>query len=133
MDTLQSAEEVRYIFNTASTFIWSRIFGDGDSDWSDEAEVNASIIGIIVAISGNVIISLALNCQKLAHRRLEREREQKRTQRGEGVSDSTTRRPSLGQRRTSNNSYASLREVDELEIDDREEVNDDDDERIVEV
>ena len=91
--------------------------------------MNASIIGIIVAISGNVVISLALNCQKLAHRRLEREREQKRTQRGEGVSDSTTRRPSLGQRRTSNNSYASLREVDELEIDDREEVNDDDDER----
>lgn len=31
--------------------------------------------GIGVAIAGNVLISLALNCQKLAHRRLERERE----------------------------------------------------------
>ncbi|KAI9066368.1 DUF803-domain-containing protein [Trametes sanguinea] len=31
--------------------------------------------GIGIAISGNILISLALNCQKLAHRRLERERE----------------------------------------------------------
>ncbi|KAI0637919.1 DUF803-domain-containing protein [Trametes polyzona] len=31
--------------------------------------------GIGVAIAGNILISLALNCQKLAHRRLERERE----------------------------------------------------------
>ncbi|KAI0370160.1 DUF803-domain-containing protein [Pilatotrama ljubarskyi] len=31
--------------------------------------------GIGVAITGNILISLALNCQKLAHRRLERERE----------------------------------------------------------
>ncbi|KAI0824671.1 magnesium transporter NIPA-domain-containing protein [Trametes gibbosa] len=30
--------------------------------------------GIAVAISGNILISLALNCQKLAHRRLESER-----------------------------------------------------------
>ncbi|KAI9001310.1 DUF803-domain-containing protein [Trametes punicea] len=31
--------------------------------------------GIGIAITGNILISLALNCQKLAHRRLERERE----------------------------------------------------------
>ncbi|KAI0356521.1 DUF803-domain-containing protein [Trametes cingulata] len=31
--------------------------------------------GIGVAVTGNILISLALNCQKLAHRRLERERE----------------------------------------------------------
>ena len=31
--------------------------------------------GIGVAIAGNILISLALNCQKLAHRRLEHERE----------------------------------------------------------
>ena len=31
--------------------------------------------GIGVAIAGNILISLALNCQKLAHRRLERERD----------------------------------------------------------
>ncbi|KAF7800110.1 hypothetical protein EIP86_011355 [Pleurotus ostreatoroseus] len=36
----------------------------------------AEVAGISVAIAGNVLISLALNCQKLAHRRLEREREQ---------------------------------------------------------
>lgn len=36
----------------------------------------ATFVGILVAISGNVVISLALNCQKLAHKRLEREREQ---------------------------------------------------------
>jgi len=35
----------------------------------------AAFAGILVAISGNVIISLALNCQKLAHKRLEKERE----------------------------------------------------------
>jgi len=35
----------------------------------------ATIAGISVAISGNILISLALNCQKLAHRRLEKERE----------------------------------------------------------
>ncbi|KAL6298111.1 magnesium transporter NIPA-domain-containing protein [Sparassis latifolia] len=36
---------------------------------------NATIAGIVVAVSGNVLISLALNCQKLAHKRLERARE----------------------------------------------------------
>lgn len=35
----------------------------------------ATLAGITVAIAGNVLISLALNCQKLAHRRLECERE----------------------------------------------------------
>ena len=36
----------------------------------------ASFIGITVAICGNVLISLALNCQKLAHRRLDEQRQQ---------------------------------------------------------
>lgn len=35
-----------------------------------------SFIGIVVAICGNVLISLALNCQKLAHRRLDEQRQQ---------------------------------------------------------
>lgn len=34
----------------------------------------ASIIGVSVAILGNVLISLALNCQKLAHKRLDAEK-----------------------------------------------------------
>ncbi|KAG8990749.1 hypothetical protein FRB90_001631 [Tulasnella sp. 427] len=33
-----------------------------------------SIIGIAVAITGNVVISFALNCQKLAHKKLEQDR-----------------------------------------------------------
>ena len=36
-----------------------------------------SFIGVVVAISGNIIISLALNCQKLAHKRLEAEASQR--------------------------------------------------------
>lgn len=40
------------------------------SDDEDQAARTASFIGIVVAISGNILISLALNCQKLAHRRL---------------------------------------------------------------
>ncbi|KIP09201.1 hypothetical protein PHLGIDRAFT_103209 [Phlebiopsis gigantea 11061_1 CR5-6] len=38
----------------------------------------ATAAGISVAIAGNILISLALNCQKLAHRRLELEREHAR-------------------------------------------------------
>ncbi|KAL5508027.1 hypothetical protein ACEPAH_5645 [Sanghuangporus vaninii] len=53
-----------------------RIAGSDDDGQSDSI---ASFIGIIVAISGNVLISLALNCQKLAHKRLERERRLGRT------------------------------------------------------
>lgn len=34
----------------------------------------ATFAGIVVAVSGNVVISLALNCQKLAHKRLEEQR-----------------------------------------------------------
>ena len=34
----------------------------------------ATFAGIVVAISGNVVISFALNCQKLAHKRLELQR-----------------------------------------------------------
>lgn len=40
----------------------------------------ATLAGITVAIAGNVLISLALNCQKLAHIRLEDEREAKRAE-----------------------------------------------------
>ncbi|CDO74283.1 hypothetical protein BN946_scf184663.g4 [Trametes cinnabarina] len=35
----------------------------------------SAAVGIGIAITGNVLISLALNCQKLAHKRLESERE----------------------------------------------------------
>lgn len=42
-------------------------------DQDDEAARTASFIGIVVAISGNILISVALNCQKLAHKRLQLE------------------------------------------------------------
>ncbi|CAE6505059.1 unnamed protein product [Rhizoctonia solani] len=32
---------------------------------------NATFIGVVVAVCGNILISFALNCQKLAHRRIE--------------------------------------------------------------
>ncbi|ETW84543.1 hypothetical protein HETIRDRAFT_458251 [Heterobasidion irregulare TC 32-1] len=43
-----------------------------DVEWPELSRATAA--GIAVAVAGNVLISLALNLQKLAHRRLERER-----------------------------------------------------------
>ncbi|CEL63753.1 NIPA-like protein 2 OS=Homo sapiens GN=NIPAL2 PE=2 SV=1 [Rhizoctonia solani AG-1 IB] len=45
------------------------------NDWrtalgSDKGS-NATLIGVVVAVCGNVLISFALNCQKLAHRKIE--------------------------------------------------------------
>ena len=61
----------------ASNIQWvlSLMASDGDED---EAKRWSSFIGIIVAISGNVLISLALNVQKYAHIRLRREKAQKK-------------------------------------------------------
>ncbi|KAF8443481.1 magnesium transporter NIPA-domain-containing protein [Terfezia claveryi] len=60
----------------ASSIQWilSLMGSDGDED---EAKRWSSFIGIIVAISGNVLISLALNVQKYAHIRLRREKTQR--------------------------------------------------------
>lgn len=60
-----------------STIQWllSLLGPDGDED---EAKRWSSFIGIIVAISGNVLISLALNVQKYAHIRLRREKAQRK-------------------------------------------------------
>ncbi|EKG15785.1 hypothetical protein MPH_06988 [Macrophomina phaseolina MS6] len=60
--------------------------GDGNEqngDWS-------SLIGIITAIVGNILISFALNTQKYAHLRLAREAEERRRRRYGGSSSSTT-------------------------------------------
>ncbi|KAF8469179.1 magnesium transporter NIPA-domain-containing protein [Kalaharituber pfeilii] len=58
-------------------WIMSLMGTDGDED---EAKRWSSFIGIIVAISGNVLISLALNIQKYAHVRLRRENVLKKLQ-----------------------------------------------------
>lgn len=50
----------------------------GSDGGEDEAKRWSSFIGIIVAISGNVLISLALNVQKYAHIRLRREKTQRK-------------------------------------------------------
>ncbi|RDB22614.1 putative magnesium transporter NIPA6 [Hypsizygus marmoreus] len=60
----------------------------------------AAFIGIMVAITGNVLISLALNLQKLAHQRVEvdgRERRQQDRQRGKynGLERRQSQEPSL--------------------------------------
>lgn len=44
-------------------------------DWfkalEPDKETTATFIGVVVAVCGNILISFALNCQKLAHRRIE--------------------------------------------------------------
>jgi len=55
--------------------------------------ITASFIGITVAISGNVLISLALNCQKLAHRRLDEQRQQQLFYGSSSYTSSSTETP----------------------------------------
>ncbi|KAI0347448.1 DUF803-domain-containing protein [Trametopsis cervina] len=57
----------------------------------------ATIAGITVAISGNILISLALNCQKLAHRRLEKDRELRTLRNNDGRSNGIGRPVKRGQ------------------------------------
>ncbi|EST05831.2 Magnesium transporter NIPA [Kalmanozyma brasiliensis GHG001] len=58
-------------------------------------------IGVVVAIAGNVTISLALNCQKLAHTRLQRGQNGQQDGHSDDSEDgSPNRRPSSGQRRS---------------------------------
>lgn len=66
----------------------------------------ATFIGIMVAITGNVLISLALNLQKLAHKRVEADGHKRRQsgRKGKGVTDvsgnlgRTIHEPSLDER-----------------------------------
>lgn len=119
--------------NGAPGHILRHIFGNADSD-GPETGSTASFIGIIIAISGNVVISLALNCQKLAHKRLERERQSRfRCRNGEGDGLLKGRRELLGGRRlslTSNDSILEQPELeDEVEGEDRDGLDDEDEER----
>ncbi|KAG6832949.1 hypothetical protein H0H92_004833 [Tricholoma furcatifolium] len=74
-------------------------------DWTIEAHwskddlpklTRATFIGIVIAISGNVLISLALNLQKLAHKRVEAGISAKRKQCGEVTSENGQHRRSNG-------------------------------------
>ncbi|KAL5527612.1 hypothetical protein ACEPAG_6413 [Sanghuangporus baumii] len=108
-----------------------RIAGSDDDGESDNI---ASFIGIIVAISGNVLISLALNCQKLAHKRLERERrsghtlEDNRRVQGQGQSHRFTgRNNGFENDNVTEPTYTSSRRI--VEMHDADADDEDDDER----
>lgn len=60
---------------------WFLVEMVGTDDSDDNLKRWSSFIGICIAISGNVLISLALNIQKLSHTRLEREEEHRRENR----------------------------------------------------
>ncbi|KAG0705505.1 magnesium transporter NIPA-domain-containing protein [Suillus ampliporus] len=69
-----------------------------------------TVIGITVAIAGNVLISLALNLQKLAHLRLEKEQRQARMERELHVSSDVLRSRSPHDHRPSDDPSACSRE-----------------------
>lgn len=63
--------------------------GGGKYEWS-------SLIGIITALAGNVLISLALNIQRYAHIRIEKEWELEKQQQDPDSKDSSHRRQASG-------------------------------------
>lgn len=82
----------------------------GGDESDPDGTYSASLIGIAVAISGNVLISLALNCQKLAHLRLSRERRAyaSRSLNGHGYGRKLSGRHSLA--KLAGQSFESVRE-----------------------
>jgi hypothetical protein len=57
---------------------WTDWLSDGDGSPEDELQNWSSLIGIITAICGNILIALALNVQRYAHIRLHRKKVQMR-------------------------------------------------------
>lgn len=49
------------------------MFINGDDDLDKMNSGRSSLIGVAISLVGNILISLALNCQKLAHTRMQRE------------------------------------------------------------
>lgn len=97
---------VTSVSNNGGFGIW--IFskkGGYDENWS-------SLIGIITAIVGNVLISFALNMQRYAHIRLEREVQEKERQRKK-MSASETSIATEGARDDSKRKYHSPRRSEE--------------------
>lgn len=67
---------MRIPLSIAQSYSWA-VFQDISDRLGLPRLTKSTVTGISVAIAGNIVISLALNCQKLAHRRLEREREER--------------------------------------------------------
>ncbi|KKZ68554.1 hypothetical protein EMCG_05841 [[Emmonsia] crescens] len=85
--------------------------GDGNGGGSPMSEWS-STIGIVTAIIGNVFISFALNIQRYAHIRIEREYERNRHRNGWRKNVSRTTEPS---KRLSSSNYGTLANEDEDE------------------
>jgi hypothetical protein len=91
--------------------------GGYDENWS-------SLIGIITAIVGNVLISFALNMQRYAHIRLDRERQEKERQRKKRSASGTSlsRLAEEGSKTDSKRKYHSPRRGGDANGDTRESV-----------
>ncbi|KAK4153743.1 magnesium transporter NIPA-domain-containing protein [Chaetomidium leptoderma] len=75
---------------------------DGDGSPEDELQNWSSLIGIITAICGNVLIALALNVQRYAHIRLHRKKLQVRERARQAIKNAIQGQGSAGQYGTSN-------------------------------
>jgi drug/metabolite transporter (DMT)-like permease len=69
----------------------------------------SSLIGIVTAIVGNVLIALALNVQRYAHIQLHRRRAQVRERARQAVQRATKAGPDGGQNGTKNGGYGTVR------------------------
>ncbi|KAI8233251.1 putative magnesium transporter NIPA7 [Colletotrichum sp. SAR 10_96] len=69
--------------------------GHGDGDGGKDLQNWSSLIGIITAIVGNILIALALNVQRYAHIRLHRERIQVRRRAKEALKHASGGPPSV--------------------------------------
>ncbi|KAK5654157.1 hypothetical protein OQA88_7588 [Cercophora sp. LCS_1] len=69
---------------------------DGDGSPEDELQRWSSLIGIITAICGNVLIALALNVQRYAHIRLHRQKAQIKERARQALKNAATSQESVG-------------------------------------
>lgn len=68
--------------NSSKSWYWILMFRGRGID--DLPKLNLrTAIGILIAVTGNILISLALNLQKLAHRRMEEAKIASKTHQGE--------------------------------------------------
>ncbi|CAK7269330.1 hypothetical protein SEPCBS57363_003547 [Sporothrix epigloea] len=112
----------------------------GDGPDSDLPSNWSSLIGIVTAIVGNVLIALALNVQRYAHIRLHKEQQHNREQARKALREDTgyhshagqgrCRSRSSGKKRIENGGYGTVVEsgsrVDGNEADDEGDADDDD-------
>lgn len=74
--------------------LWSIFDGHGDGDSEDDLQNWSSLIGIVTAICGNILIALALNVQRYAHIRLHRHKVEVRERARRALRNASKRRSS---------------------------------------